>query len=121
MSLQRYPAVVEDNVLNQADVQTPAGRNLHCEIRGKLEAGLLNLKGIVSADGNFAGSYSFTLIKRGSSGNSSTAQRGTFTLSPNEEKMVGMIGVNVSEGNVYHAQLQVVTDDSDVICNFTFG
>lgn len=121
MSHQRYPAVFEDSVLNQADVQTPSGRNLHCEIRGRVESGLLNLQGIVLADDAFTGSYSFNLIKRGSSGNSSTAQRGTFTLSPNEEKLVGMISVNVSEGNTYHAQLQIVADDSDVICDFTFG
>ena len=121
MSLQRSPAVIEGGVLNQADIQMPAGRHLHCEIRGEVQGGLLNLQGIVIADDEFTGSYSFNLIKRGASGNSSTAQRGVFTLAPNEAKLVGMIAVNVAQGNTYHAQLQVVADDSDVSCDFTFG
>lgn len=120
MSLQRYPSAVADSVLSLADIQTPSGSQLHCEIRGRMTAGLLNLQGIVLADDAFTGSYSFNLIKRGSSGHSSTAQRGTFTLVPNEEKRVGMITVNVSQGNTYHAQLQVIADDSDVTCDFTF-
>jgi hypothetical protein len=121
MSPQRFPTVIEDRVFDQADVQTPAGHTMHCEIRGTLESGLLNLRSIVLADSYFTGSYSFNLFKRGSSGNSSTAQRGTFTLSPNEAKLLGMITVNVSEGNTYQAELQVVTDDSDLVCSFAFG
>ncbi len=121
MPLQRYPSVIAGDVLNQTDVQTPSGGNLHCEIRGRMESGLLNLQGVVLADDAFTGSYSFNLINRGSSGSSSTAQRGTFTLTPNEEKVVGMITVNVMEGNTYYALLQVMADDSDMICDFTFG
>lgn len=120
MSPQRLPAVIEDEIFDQADVQTPTGHTMHCEIRGTLESGLLNLRSVVLADSYFTGSYSFNLFKRGSSGNSSTAQRGTFAISPHERKLLGMITVNVSEGNTYQAQLQVVTDDSDLVCSFVF-
>lgn len=121
MSPQHFPTVVVDSVFDQAEIQTPEGHTMHCEIRGTLASGLLNLRSVVLADGHFTGSYSFNFFKRGSSGNSSTAQRGTFTLSPNEQKTLGIIAVNVSAGNTYQAELQVVTDNSDLVCNFAFG
>lgn len=112
---------LKSHILNQALAQTPSGQSLHCEMRGNVEAGLLNLQGVVWADDDLIGSYRFDLIKRGSSGNSSTSQRGVFSLVPNQEKVVGTITVNVPAGHTYHAQLQVLSGDTDVTCDFNFG
>jgi len=121
MPVSRDTSWLQSHILNQALAQTPSGQNLHCEIRGHVEFGLLNLQGVVWADDALIGSYSFDLVKRGSFGNSSTSQRGVFSLDPNQEKVVGSITVNVPAGHTYHAQLQVLAGDTDVSCDFNFG
>ena len=121
MPVSREMNWLQSNVLGQAFAQTPTGQSLHCEIRGHVDAGLLNLQGVVWADDDLIGSYSFDLLKRGASGNSSTSQRGVFSLVPNQEKVVGRITVNVPAGHTYYAQLQVLAGDTDVSCDFNFG
>ena len=121
MPVSREMNWLQSNVFGQAMAQTPAGQSVHCEIRGHVDAGLLSLQGVVWADDDLIGSYSFDLVKRGASGNSSTSQRGVFALVPNQEKVVGRITVNVPAGHTYYAQLQVLADDTNVSCDFNYG
>ncbi|WP_380058309.1 curli-like amyloid fiber formation chaperone CsgH [Falsihalocynthiibacter sp. SS001] len=106
------------SVLDKAEAKTPTGRHIHCEIRGQKEAGILRLEGVVWADAELSGSYSFNLIRKSASGNSSTAQRGLFAVSPSQEKIIGSISVNAPAGHTYFAQLQVISGDTEVICDY---
>jgi hypothetical protein len=107
------------NHLTIADAADSADAPLHCEILSSTTNGMATLEGVIHADFDTRGTYSFRVASAGSSGGSNIQQGGGFVVGPEGSATLGriMLGGNA----IYDATLEVAADGMTVTCTEHIG
>ncbi len=87
---------------------------IRCEIRSRPVGNGLELTGVIWANEEVRGDYSFTIRSQGAGGSSNVVQSGIFAIHPNQAKIVGAVVVNSGDGSSYSASLSVRSDGEEV-------
>ena len=87
-----------------------------CTIRERPMDGGVQLEGVLVSKMPLSGTYAFEVNKRGPAGTSNSSQSGGFSVNPNEETVVGHVGLGMEPGGTYTAELTVSWPGGEVSC-----
>ena len=90
-----------------------------CSIVREDISGLLQIRGRVTGRPNAEGDFSLHVVKTGPSGSSTMSQSGTFSITQNREKLLGLATFNMSAGDHFTAELSLRVDGKTYNCRST--
>ncbi|MFT6168566.1 MAG: ABC-type lipoprotein release transport system permease subunit [Celeribacter sp.] len=116
--LQMAFAMSKASIMEAQDIlMENSSGSIHCAIVTQSVSQSLEMKAVVWSNNMATGSYSFIVTKQGVSGRSNVAQSGVFEVEPSEQKIVGTIMVNATQGDRYLARLSVRSGTDEVMCD----
>ena len=92
----------------------------HCDIEVTEKGGMYALEGILYANVDVSGTYRFSVVSVGGSGNTNIRQGGAFTAASGDEATLGRVMLGGS-GAAYEATLEITTFGETVACTERVG
>jgi hypothetical protein len=87
---------------------------IQCGIEAKADRGMVAFRGVLEADTDLSGSYSFSVESSGHGGSSNIRQGGTFSADAGEEVHLGQAAL--SDGGQYEVKFEVTANGETYEC-----
>ncbi len=103
------------NAQQNTDTETAPVELVGCEIQATTTSGMTTLESVFRAEEAVTGTYSFKVVKSGSSGSSNIAQGGSFVAGPHETVTLGRVMLGGGDAT-YDISLSVEADGASYSC-----
>jgi hypothetical protein len=99
-------------------MQLTVAAAIECAIRAEPQSGLLRIEAVARSVGPREGQYRFLVTKSSETGQSSSAQSGTFVLQGGGEQVLTTLVLDQSANGTYRAELSLKSDQERATCRW---